>query len=140
VEDAQHAHQMVQVARAGSAMHTGTQPATGENGRIRKDGKRDGDHTENRARPGGLTGGAGVQEGRVLTASVDSAVTHKKMVHVEPGFMLQRFEWCRKHIEVVNVYAPTAGGARIDFFSRVLRKHLTVNTIHNSGGRLQLRE
>ena len=63
----------------------------------------------------------------MLTASVDSAVTHKKMVHVEPGFMLQRFEWCGKQIEVVNVYAPTAGGARIDFFSRVLRKHLTVS-------------
>ena len=93
---------------------------------------------ENRARPGGLTGGAGVQEGRVLTASVDSAVTHKKMVHVEPGFMLQRFEWCGKQIEVVNVYAPTAGGARIDFFSRGTQE--APHSEHNSGGRLQLRE
>ena len=107
MEDAQHAHQMVQVARAGSAMHTGTQPATGENGCIRKDGKRDGDEGITLKIGHGRAGSQAAQESRrggVLTASVDSAVTHKKMVHVEPGFMLQRFEWCGKQIEVANVY------------------------------------
>ena len=129
VEDAQRAHQMAQVARASGAVRAGAQPATGEDGHIRENGKRDGGHTEDRARPGGLTGGTGVAEGGVLTASVDSAITHKAVVHVEPGLMLQRFDWCGKQMEVANVYAPTAGGARIDFFSRVLRKHLKVDTI-----------
>ena len=80
----------------------------------------------------GRAGSQAAQESRrggVLTASMDSAITHKAMVHVEPGLMLQRFDWCGKRMEVANVYAPTAGGARIDFFSRVLRKHLKVDTI-----------
>jgi hypothetical protein len=41
----------------------------------------------------GRAGSQAAQESRrggVLTASVDSAVTHKQMVHVEPGFMLHR--------------------------------------------------
>ena len=73
----------------------------------------------------GRAGSQAAQEcrrGGVLTASADSAITHKAVVHVEPGLMLQRFDWCGKRMEVANVYAPTAGGARIDFFSRVLRK------------------
>ena len=47
----------------------------------------------------GRAGSQAAQESRrggVLTASVDSAITHKKMVHVEPGLMLQRFDWCGK--------------------------------------------
>ena len=69
----------------------------------------------------------------MLTASVDSAVTHKKMVHTEPGVMLQRLAWGEKQIEVANVYAPATLGARIDFFAKVLRKHLTKHTIVGGG-------